>query len=194
VDLLAAAGSADTSEDDTAPGEADMDAWIASLAAEEGRAAIKQLLTGHGQQAERQWKTRFQAWQNEHRPNRESPNPDRTVDELRQIAEASAEARQQRETARRSQEKSEREARRQAYLRTLANDFESHWRAAESCAARGIGSAYDDTARALTDLAEAYALCASRAEFDRRMEQFMAEHGKRGALVRRLVEAGLVRK
>lgn len=38
------------------------------------------------------------------------------------------------------------------------------------------------------------ALCASQAGFDRKLVQFMARHGKRGALVRRLADAGLWKK
>jgi hypothetical protein len=48
--------------------------------------------------------------------------------------------------------------------------------------------------RALADLSDAYALCATRADFDQKLVQFMARHGKRGALVRRLADAGLWKK
>jgi len=77
------------------------------------------------------------------------------------------------------------------YLRTLAADFDQCWQAADKLAERGIASAYDEVVRALVDLSEAYALCAARADFDRKLVQFMARHGKRGALVRRLADAGL---
>ena len=43
-------------------------------------------------------------------------------------------------------------------------------------------------------LSEAYALCATRSDFDRKLVQFMARHGKRGALVQRLADAGLWKK
>ena len=68
------------------------------------------------------------------------------------------------------------------------------WQAADKRAERGIASAYDDVERTLIDLAEAYTLCASRAKFDRKLEEFMARHTRRGALVQRLVAAGLWRK
>ena len=51
-----------------------------------------------------------------------------------------------------------------------------------------------DAPTAKPSLAVAYTLCASRADFDRKLVQFMARHGKRGALVRRLVDAGLWKK
>lgn len=52
----------------------------------------------------------------------------------------------------------------------------------------------DSKKRTLVDLSDAYALCAARADFDRKLVQFMARHGKRGALVRRLADAGLWKK
>ena len=73
----------------------------------------------------------------------------------------------------------------------LAADFDLYWQAADELAERGIASAYDKVKRALVDLSEAYALCAARADFDRKLVEFMAQHGKRSALVRRLADAGL---
>lgn len=68
------------------------------------------------------------------------------------------------------------------------------WRTADKCAERGFASAYDEVMCSLVDLSDAYALCATRADFDRRLGKFLARHGKRGALLRRLVEAGLCQK
>lgn len=84
-----------------------------------------------------------------------------------------------------------RRAKRETYLRTLAADFDQCWQASDKLAERGIASAYDEVVRALVDLSEAYALCTTRTDFDRKLVQFMARHGKRGALVRRLADAGL---
>lgn len=83
------------------------------------------------------------------------------------------------------------EAQRETNLPSLAAGFEQRWRIAEQHAARGTASAYDEVKRALVDLSEAYVLCATRADFDQKLVQFMARHGKRGALVRRLADAGL---
>ena len=88
----------------------------------------------------------------------------------------------------------ERQAKRETYLRTLAADFEHCWRNADKRAERGIASAYDAVKCALVDLFDAYTLCASRADFDRKLAQFMARHGKRSALIRRLTDAGLWKK
>ena len=76
----------------------------------------------------------------------------------------------------------------------LAADFDPCWQAADKLAERGIASAYDEAKRALVDLSDVYALCTARTDFDRKLVQFIARHGKRGALVRRLADAGLWKK
>jgi len=194
-DLLTAAAFSDKPQPECDEGgDAYMDAWIAGLPDNEGRAVIKLLLTERAQQAERQLKSRFLAWQREQLPDIETSQMRRTVAELRELAKSAAETRKQQESVQRRKAEAERQAKRESYLRTLADDFNGCWKAAHERAERGIASAYDDVKRALVDLADAYALCASQAEFDRRLSEFMAKHGKRGALVRRLVEARLWKK
>lgn len=173
--------------------DAERDVWIAALPAAEKSAMLKLLLTGNAQQAERKLKLRFLAWQREQQPI-EKPGTRRTVAELHKLAASAAEARKRQEAVQRKKAEAERQARRETYLRTLAADFDRCWQGADKLAERGIASAYDEVKRALVDLSEAYALCATRAGFDRRLVQFMARHGKRGALVRRLADAGLWKK
>jgi hypothetical protein len=60
--------------------------------------------------------------------------------------------------------------------------------------AAATASGYDEARRSLVDLADAYELCATRAQFEAALQRFMAPHTRRTALVRRLVEAGLWRK
>ena len=86
---------------------------------------------------------------------------------------------------------SQRQAKRESYLRTLANDFDRYRQAADERAVRATASAYDDAKRILGDFAAAHMLSASRADFDLRLAQFVSKHYKRGALVRRLVASGL---
>lgn len=117
-----------------------------------------------------------------------------TVTELHKLAASAAEARKRQEAVRRKKAEAERQAKRETYLRTLAADFDPCWQAADKLAERGFASAYDEVKRALVDRSDAYALCAARADFDRKLVQFMARHGKRGALVRRLADAGLWKK
>lgn len=194
-DLLAAAalsyqqGSKPDSE-----GDAELDVWIAAVPAAEKTVMLKLLLTGNAQQAERKLKLRFLAWQREQQSLVRPETRRRTVAELQELAASAAEARKRQEAVRRKKAEAERRAKRETYLRTLAADFDPCWQAADKLAERGIASAYDEVKRALVDLSEAYALCAARADFDRQLVQFMARHGKRGALVRRLVDAGLWKK
>ena len=194
-DLLTAAGLSDqqaTKPDNKS--DAELDTWMAELPMAEKAAMLKLLLTGHAQQAERRLKMRFLAWQREQRPIREPEPRRRTVAELQKLAASAAETRIKQEAARRKRADAERQAKRETYLRTVASDFDQRWRDADKRAERGIASAYDEVRRALVDLSEAYMLCASRADFDRKLAQFMARHGKRGALVRRLADAGLWKK
>jgi hypothetical protein len=194
-DLLTAAGLDDREAPDSyVRDDAEQDAWIADLPAAERTAVLKLLLTGDARHAERRLKLRFLAWQREQRPVGEPELRRRTVAELQKLAKSSAETRKQREAVQRKKAEAERQAKREAVLRTLASDFERCWQAADARAERGIASAYDEVKRNLGDLADAYRLCASRADFDRALEPFMGRHGKRGALVRRLVEAGLWKK
>ena len=191
-DLLAAAASGDQPQPDgDIGGEVDMDAWIAGLPDNDGRIVIKQLLMGRAQQAERQLQSRFLAWQREQGPDIETSPARRTVAALRELTKSAAETRNQQQAAQLKQAEAKRQAARASYLRTLASDFERCWEAAHARAERGTAAAYDDVQRALVDLADAYTLCASRAEFERCLPAFMAKHGKRGALVRRLVASGL---
>lgn len=168
-----------------------MDTWIARLPESEGRIIIKQLLMGNAQQAERQLKSRFLAWQREQCSGIDINPARRTVAALWELTKTAAETRSRQQAEQRKQAEAERQAARASYLRTLADDFNRCWEAAHARAERGTAAAYDDVQRALVDLADAYTLYASRAKFEQRLPQFMAKHSKRGALVRRLVESGL---
>lgn len=194
-DLLAVAGLSD--QQDSKPDserDAELDVWIAALPVAEKSAMLKLLLSGNAQQAERKLKLRFLAWQREQQPVAKPETRRRTVAELRKLAAFATEARKGQEALQRKKAEAEQQARRETYLRTLAADFERCWHAADELAERGIASAYDEVKRALVDLSEAYALCAARADFNRKLAQFMARHEKRGALVRRLADAGLWKK
>lgn len=194
-DLLIAAGLPDRQAPDLdTKSDAEVDAWIVELPTAAKTAVLKLLVTGHAQQAERNLKLRFLAWQREQRPIGEAEPRRRTVAELQKLAASAAETRKKQEAAQRKRTEAEGQAKRKTYLRTLAADFDQCWRNADHRAERGIASAYDEVKRVLVELAEAYTLCASRADFDRKLAQFMVRHGKRGALVRRLADAGLWKK
>jgi len=194
-DLLSAAGLVDPpgSKRDS-EGHAELDIWVAALPAAEKNAMLKLVLTGHVQQAERKLKLRFLAWRRDQLSGAMSATSRRKVADLHKLAASAAETRNKQVAIQRKKAEVERQAKRETYLRTLAADFNRCWRAADKRAERGIASAYDEVKRSLVDLSDAYALCATRTDFERKLGNFMARHGKRGALVRRLVEAGLWQK
>jgi hypothetical protein len=193
LDLLVGAATASpATTDTTAPGEEET--WLETLPSNEVRELLRMLLAGQGQQAERTLKTRFTAWQRaQHPPPAPGPNR-RTVAELRQLAEDAKQLRLRKETEARARAEAERRKQREAYLSTLAKDFDRVWLAAHQQAERGTASAYDEVRRAITDLADAYKLHASRDQFEQALQRFMAPHVRRTALVRRLVDAGLWKK
>jgi hypothetical protein len=193
-DLVVAAGLPDQQVPGAdSQGDAEVDIWIAELPATEKAAMLRLLLTGSAQRAERMLKSRFLVWQRGRRRGG-SELPRRTVAELQESARSVAEARKKREAVLHKKAQAEQRAQRETYLRSLATDFDRHWRHIDTHAARGVASAYDQVKRSLVDLADAYALCESRANFERRLAQFMQRHGQRMALVRRLAEAGLWKK
>jgi hypothetical protein len=194
-DMLAAVGLSDGQGSKSDSGsDVEQDVWIAALPAAEKTAMLKLLLAGNAQQAERDLKLRFLAWQREQRSDAKQETRRRTVVELHELSASAAKTRKGQEAVQRKKAETKRHASRETYLRTLAADFDSCWQAADKLAERGIASAYDEVKRALVDLSDAYALCATRADFDRKLVQFMVRHEKRGALVRRLADAGLWKK
>lgn len=197
-DLVAAAGASGpqaTAVNDADAVEAvEQDLWIAQVPAVEQAAMLKLLLSGQGQQAERQLKSAFLSWQRKQRPVAPPATQRRTVAALRELADSAAQIRQERHAAQRKRAEAERKARREAQLRIMAAHFDRHWQAADTQAQRAGASGYDEAKRTLGDLAEAYELCATRGAFDQELATFMLRHGKRTALVRRLVEAGLWKK
>ncbi|MGH8807466.1 MAG: hypothetical protein ACREX0_06280 [Noviherbaspirillum sp.] len=192
-DLLsaAAAGSAAPA---AANDEKNIDAWLSGLSASEMRTALKMILQDPLQQAERQIKSRFLAWQKDHAQGAAPSSRQRTVAELRALAEKAETQRLKREAQERKRREAERRQEREAHLKTLAKDFDRCWNAIDSHAERGVASGYDKATDAIADLAEAYALVSRKKAFDQSLSRFMERHGKRGALVRRLTDAGLWQK
>jgi hypothetical protein len=116
----------------------------------------------------------------------------RSLAQLRQLAQAASLTRRQREAEERAAQDAERRRQRQAQLQRLMADVDKCWAAVEGHAQRGSTSGYGQAVRALAALAEGYALTSSRKAFDQALARWLAPHAKRGALMRRLTEAGLL--
>jgi hypothetical protein len=191
-DLLAgaAAASVEAPADQTVE---ESDAWLATLPADEVREWLRLLLAGQGRSVERTLKARFAAWLRSRQPTRIEPER-RTVAELQQRAEEARQFRHRQAIAARTQAEAERQQVREAALRKLAENFEGAWMVADQMASQGTATGYDQVRKTLVDLADAYTLCATRQQFQQRLQQFMVPYARRSALVRRLVSAGLWQK
>lgn len=184
----AAAGSqeaVESSEDDS------VETWVAGLPKSEMRIVFSLLLQGATQQAERRVRSEFIAWQEESGSTVLSPAVRRTVAELQILANGAEEQRMGQQAKERARQEEENRKAREAYLRKMAGNVEQCWDAIHPHAERATAASYGAATRAIIDLAEAYALMSKTQEFERTLRLFMVRHAKRGALVRRLVEAGL---
>ncbi|PNU19886.1 hypothetical protein C2E25_10070 [Geothermobacter hydrogeniphilus] len=191
IDLLAGAGGDSSAKQKNAEDDAALDLWLDELPRAEVRGYLRQMLAGQGMAAERALKRRHAAWK-----ARFSPEPERgrrSVAELWQLAEQAKQVRLIEEDKARREAEAERKKRRDARLANMAQDFPRAWKMAHEEACKGHAHAYDAACRQLVDLRDAYKQYAAPAAFQKEFQKFMAEHQRRRALVKRLVEAGLRR-
>jgi len=170
--------------------EKDVDMWIDALPRDEVKAVMKQLLEGKGHQTERSIKNRFAAWRRSLQSDKPEA-PRRTVGELRNNAEKAQQIRMEKQKRDRKHREIKRRKEREAYLKNLSKDFPRAWKSVQKTVERGSGLAYDEACRALVDISEAYALFATKKQFQKKFKEFMARHMRRKALIQRLVKAGI---
>ena len=184
--LAATAGSAQADawcDDDS------VEVWMSELTRSESELIFKLLLQGESALAERRVKLAFSDWQKESGSVDPTCTSGRTAGQLLQLADQA----QSRRKAQQAQEQAclaaARRAEREAVLRKMALDVGRYWHAIEVEVARGA-PAYGAVTKAIAELAEAYAIVLRSAEFDSALALFMQRHGRRRALVQRLVDAG----
>lgn len=187
-DLLAAAMAG---SGPALPVEDSLGDWLGEWSRDEMEALVTLIVQGGSSDAERRVKSRHAAWLKANRETSATARPGRSVAELYALAETVAGVRRQREAKQHARREARDRRLREAQLRRLMANPEEIWKSVEAQAKRGAASGYDSAARILVDLAKGYAVTSSRADFDRSLQRFMAKHGSRGALRRRLVEAGL---
>lgn len=189
--MAAAAGSEDAAEwnDDDS-----VETWVAGLSRNEVQPVFQLLLQGESQQAERRVKLAFLAWQKDSGMTVSAPAVRRTVAELQTLANAAEEHRFEQEEQEEAREEEELRKLREASLRKMGGNVEQCWESIHAQADRATAAGYEAATLAIVDLADAYALMSRAPEFDRALRLFMTRHVKRGALVRRLVVAGLWQK
>ncbi len=188
ADIIAAAaiGSADASDRPES-----VDAWLQSLSPDELRSMLKSIVRADRPNPQREVASRYRAWHRQHAPQAAPEARRRSVAGLRSLAVPAGEERRRRDALAREQQAAARRTQRDAQLRLLMSDVDKRWLALHQQAERGSASAYEQAVRALSDLAEAYAIVSDRKTFDRELRRFLVRHAKRGALLRRLTEAGL---
>jgi hypothetical protein len=154
-------------------------------------AALTLIALGQGREAERQIRTRHAAWLKAKRPRLATPVQRRSVAQLRELAQGASVVRRAREAQERATEEAQRRRQREATLRLLMAELDRRWADVDALAGRGSASGYEQAVRALTDLAEGYVLTSRREAFDLALRRLLVRHATRGALLRRLTEAGL---
>lgn len=191
-DMLAAAtaGSARVPRDDVTQADR-IDTWLGEWPRNEMAAVLKLIAQGQGHEAERQVRSRHAAWLKAQRPSVASTARRRSVAELRELAKSASGVRLEREAKERAKQEAERRRQREAYLRLLMADVDKRWEAIDAQAQRGSASGYEQAVRALTELAQGYALMSSPKAFERALRRLLVRHATRGALMRRLTDAGL---
>jgi len=190
LEAAAAACSAPASETDSTQA-ARVDAWLGEWSRDEMASVLKLIAQGQGPAAERHVRSHHAAWLKARHPSSASSAPRRSVGQLRELAQSASGKRLEREAKDRAKQEAERRQQREADLRLLMADVDKRWATADAQAQRGSASGYEQAVRALAALAEGYALTSSRKEFDRELRRMLVRHATRGALMRRLTEAGL---
>lgn len=188
LDLLAAAAMGSAAATDAGEGQAD--AWLASLGADELRALLRPVLLSASPQSGQPARFGFRDWQCAQSPQCKT-SAHRMVADLRDLAVTAGEQRRHAEARANAAREAKRRTQREEMLRTLLADVAARWADLHRLAEQGSASAYEKTVRALTDLAEAYALGSDPKRFDRDLRRFLVHHAKRAALLRRLTKAGL---
>jgi len=189
-DLLAGAGMGSPEIQKDRDSQKESDDWIDTLAQNEVKTVLKQLLLGKGQQAERKIKNRFAAWQRSRQTNT-MEMPRRRVRELRKNAEKARQVRKEKERKARKQRQTKRRKERRAYLKKISMDFPRAWESVREPVERGSGRGYDEACSILVDIFEAYALFATKKQFQEELKAFMDKHMRRKALIQRLMKAGM---
>ena len=187
-DLLAAAAAASPA---AAQHDGDLDSWLTQWTPQEMAAVIKRMAQGHGQAAERQVRAHHAAWLKACRPQSSPGSTRRSLARLRHEADAASVIRQRQEARDRAAREAEQRRLREAHLRQMMIDAKARWAAADAQAQRGSASGYGQAVRILAELAEGYALTATSKAFDLELRRLLVRHATRGALLRRLSEAGL---
>nr|WP_187362484.1 hypothetical protein [Massilia rubra] len=192
-DLLAAAAAGSAGQDAGLDDDS-VETWIAGLPKKEMGLVLNMLLHGESQQAERRVKSAFRAWHKESGSSEPGNAGQRSVADLRVLATQAEAVRMKQQADEQLRRDEAARKQREAYLHSLAEKAEQCWSDMEQNALRATASSYDAVKRTMADLADAYALRGNTDHYQRLLRAFVDRHGKRAALMRRLISAGLWRE
>ncbi len=191
VDFLNAATTASPALTDDS-NNADQQAWLNSIPTDKAKQLLALLLEGRGQEAERQIKSEFFAWQREQSNHPKEQSKPRKVSELRKLADIAQQERREREDIAAKKSAAEKQRQRDAQLRIMYADAELMWASVDTKAQRATAANYDEATRVIKELAAAYKLAGNSEGFKNAFTAFINVHGKRKALVDRLKKEKLL--
>lgn len=191
VDVIQAAATASPALSDERSNE-DQQAWLDTISCDQAKQLFSLLLNGRGQEAERQIKSEFFAWQREHSELPKEQLKPRTVSKLRELADLAKKERKEREAVAAKKAAAEKQRQREAHLRMMYRDAELLWVSIDTKAQRATAANYDEATRLIKDLASAYTLVGDTNGFKEAFTAFVNIHGKRKALVERLKKEKLL--
>lgn len=189
-DLLAGAGIDSKKSQTAAVSQEKMDGWIDDLSEKQMKAIIRQILEDEGLQAVRSLQSKFMTWQRGLPKDVDTP-PQRSVAVLWENAKKAKKIRLKKAEQKRKQQEVKRRKDREKFLKNLSKNLPEMWESIQQTVQRGSGLAYDEACRSIVDISEAHAKFGDHNRFKKELEQFMAGHMRRKALIQRLVKAGL---
>jgi hypothetical protein len=166
------------------------DPWLRELPVEEMRAKLRMLLQGRSREAERTLRNAFLKWEKSRNPKQLNLPERRRISEIESRVASHRAIRERTEQEARQAAEARRREERTRYLTPLLEQEDTAWSSIDSQLRRTTGSAYDQALQKLQDLAELYENAKRDAVFRRRLAQLMSSHGKRGAWLARLQNAG----
>ncbi|MGC8495018.1 MAG: hypothetical protein ACP5SH_25135 [Syntrophobacteraceae bacterium] len=192
-DYVSAAAASSPPTEEPAVVLSRMSRWVDRISEMEAKNYVLLLLDGRSREAERKVRQDYAACLADggRVAGEDSHEHRRSVRELLKEVEKARAERIEQEKIEQAHRNAEQRKLRERYLCELAKDFELHWKKAHEFAEKGGASAYDQACDILVDLSEAYLLKRRRMEFTREIARFRAACARRGALIRRMDNAGL---
>ncbi|MEI6707464.1 MAG: hypothetical protein WCK96_10065 [Methylococcales bacterium] len=191
VDFLNAAATASPALTDDSS-NIDHQVWLDTIPADKAKQLLGLLLEGRGQEAERQLKSEFFAWQREQSNHPKELSRPRKVSDLQKLADIAKQERKEREIVAAKKAAAEKQRQLDAYLRTMYADAELLWASVDTKAQRATAANYNEVTRLIKELADAYKLAGDMNDFKNAFTAFINIHGKRKALVDRLKKEKLL--